>query len=142
MVEIGGKHMAQIKTISTTLDSLPAGAGASVLINGKLRKAPIPEGVAKKQLLRDIILIAWPSLVELLLTQLTSMADQVMVGNMPGAEGVMGLTAVGLASMPKFLLMTMVIAMNVGTTAVVARSRGQQDQAKANRVLSRPFCST
>ena len=127
--------MAQIKTITTTLDSLPAGAGPSVLENGKLRKAPIPEGVVSRQLLRDIILIAWPSLVELLLTQLTSMADQVMVGRLPGQEGIVALSAVGLATQPKFLLMTMVMALNVGATAVIARFRGQQNQEKARQAF-------
>lgn len=80
--------MAQVKTIMTTLDSLPAGAGPEILENGKLKKVPLSQGVTRKMLLKDIILIAWPSLVELLLTQLTSMADQVMVGRLPGQEGI------------------------------------------------------
>ena len=122
-------------TVQTALDDLPYGPIDSPDATGPVRKAVAPEGVSHKRMLKDVTLIAWPSFVELVLTQLTSMADQVMVGQMPGAEGVMGLTAVGLASMPKFLLMTMVIAMNVGTTAVVARSRGQQDQKKANQVF-------
>jgi len=122
-------------TVQTALDDLPYGPPDSPDAHGPVRKAAVPQGVSKRRLLSDVTLIAWPSFVELVLTQLTSMADQVMVGQMPGAEGVMGLTAVGLASMPKFLLMTMVIAMNVGTTAVVARSRGQQDQKKANQVF-------
>ena len=122
-------------TVQTALDDLPYGPIDSPDATGPVRKASAPEGISAKRLLSDVTLIAWPSFVELVLTQLTSMADQVMVGRMPGAEGVMGLTAVGLASMPKFLLMTMVIAMNVGTTAVIARSRGQQNQKKANQVF-------
>ena len=122
-------------TVQTALDDLPYGPIDSPDASGPVRKMAPPEGVSHKRLFSDVALIAWPSFVELVLTQLTSMADQVMVGRMPGTEGVMGLTAVGLASMPKFLLMTMVIAMNVGTTAVIARSRGQQDQKKANQVF-------
>ena len=122
-------------TVQTALDDLPYGPLNSEEATGPVKKAAIPQGVTSRRLLRDVTMIAWPSFVELVLTQLTSMADQVMVGRMPGAEGVMGLTAVGLASMPKFLLMTMVIAMNVGTTAVVARCRGQQNQKKANQVF-------
>jgi len=122
-------------TVQTALDDLPYGPIDSPDASGPVRKAKTPEGVSSKRLLSDVTLIAWPSFVELVLTQLTSMADQVMVGQMPGSEGVMGLTAVGLASMPKFLLMTMVIAMNVGTTAVIARCRGQQNQKKANQVF-------
>jgi len=120
-------------TVQTALDDLPYGPIDSPDAHGPVRKANAPEGISSKRLLSDVTLIAWPSFVELVLTQLTSMADQVMVGRMPGAEGVMGLSAVGLATLPKFLLMTMVIALNVGTTAVIARCRGQQDQKKANQ---------
>ncbi len=129
--------MSKIKstTVQTVLDDLPYGAVDSPDATGPVRKARAPEGITNKRLLKDVTMIAWPSFVELVLTQLTSMADQVMVGQMPGPEGVMGLTAVGLAGLPKFMLMTMVIAMNVGTTAMVARSRGQQNQKKANQVF-------
>ena len=120
-------------TVQTALDDLPYGPIDSPDATGPVRKAVAPEGVSSKRLLSDVTLIAWPSFVELVLTQLTSMADQVMVGRMPGTDGVMGLSAVGLATLPKFLLMTMVIALNVGTTAVIARARGQKDQAKANQ---------
>ena len=123
------------KTVRTALDDLDYGPLKSPDAYGKVKKAVVPEGVSPGRLRRDIMLIAWPSFVELLLTQLTSMADQIMVGQMPGAMGVYGLTAVGLASMPKFLMMTLVTAMNVGTTAIVARARGQQDRRMANRVF-------
>ena len=123
------------KTVRTALDDLDYGPLKSPDAYGKVKKAVVPEGVSTGRLRRDIMLIAWPSFVELLLTQLTSMADQIMVGQMPGAMGVYGLTAVGLASMPKFLMMTLVTAMNVGTTAIVARARGQQDRRMANRVF-------
>jgi len=123
------------KTVSTALDDLPYGSKESMGITGRVQKAIIPQGVTRKRILRDITLIAWPSFVELVLTQLTSMADQVMVGRLPGEEGVMALASVGLATLPKFLLMTLIMAMNVGTTAIIARSRGQQNREKANQVF-------
>ena len=83
----------------------------------------------------DILRIAWPSFLELLLTQLTSMADQMMVGNLPGETGVQALSAVGITILPKFLMMTMVSALNVGSTAVAARFRGMGDRQKVNEVL-------
>lgn len=122
-------------TVYTALDDLPYGPENPPDINGKVGRIHIPEGVSKKQLYKDSILIAWPSLVEMLLTQLTSIADQIMVGHLPGQEGVMALGAVGLAAQPKFLLMTLVQAMNVGSTAMVARFRGQHDRTKANLVF-------
>ncbi len=119
----------------TVLDDLPYGENDWKEATGKVGKIRIPDGVAKSSLYRDVVLIAWPSLVELVLTQLTSMADQVMVGHLPGQEGITALAAVGLAAQPKFLLMTMVQALNVGATAMIARFRGQQDREKANLVF-------
>lgn len=123
------------KTVQTALDDLPYGPLDNPEAYGRVRKAKAPQGVSRKRLVRDIAFIAWPSFLELVLTQLTSMADQVMVGRLPGTAGVQALSAVGLAGLPKFLLMTMVIAMNVGTTAIIARCRGQQNQPKANQVF-------
>ncbi|MBR1659472.1 MAG: MATE family efflux transporter [Oscillospiraceae bacterium] len=129
--------MAQKKTkiIRTALDGLPYGEENEALLQGKVGKPRLPDGVSQKSMMRDIVVIAWPSLLELVLTQLTSMADQIMVGRLPGEEGVMALAAVGLAAQPKFLLMTMIIALNVGATALVARFRGQQDRGRASEVL-------
>ncbi len=131
-----GKSSAEGKTVYTALDDLPYGEENSPLAAGPVGRVPVPQGITGRQLYRDVILIAMPSLVELVLTQLTSMADQVMVGRLPGQEGIAALAAVGLATQPKFLLMTMIQAMNVGSTAMIARFRGQQDRQGANRVFN------
>ena len=128
-------HEHRGKTVITALDRLPYGSPGGPGETGRVGKAREPEGVTKRELYRDVILIAMPSLIELVLTQLTSIADQMMVGNLPGYEGIVALTAVGLASQPKFLLMTMIQAMNVGATAVIARFRGRQDREKCNQVF-------
>ena len=128
------KSHAEGRTVQTALDGLPygeIGSGSS----GRIKRPPLPEGVTNKRLIRDVAVIAAPSLVELILTQLTSMADQIMVGRLPGEEGVMALAAVGIAMQPKFLLMTMIQAMNVGATAVIARCRGQNNRERANLVF-------
>ncbi len=117
------------------MDELPNGEWDEQEATRPVGRIRIPAGVQKKRLYRDVVLIAWPSLVELVLTQLTSMADQVMVGRLPGEEGIAALAAVGLAAQPKFLLMTMIQALNVGATAMIARFRGQQDRKKANAVF-------
>lgn len=132
---MNSKQNVEGKTVFTVLDELPYGNRESQNDAGPVKKIRIPEGVDKKRLYRDIVLIAWPSLVELVLTQLTSMADQVMVGHLPGQEGITALAAVGLAAQPKFLLMTMVQALNVGATAMIARFRGQQNREQANSVF-------
>ena len=123
------------RTVRTTLDQLPYGPPDSEHAKGKVTNPKLPDGVTERHILRDVILIAWPSLVELILTQITTMADQVMVGRLPGREGIIALSAVGLAMQPKFLLMTMIQAMNIGSTAVIARFRGQQNRERAQQVL-------
>lgn len=129
------RQSTEAKEVCTVLDELPNGEPNFQTDGGPVGRIRIPDGVEKKRLYRDIVLIAWPSLVELVLTQLTSMADQVMVGHLPGQEGITALAAVGLAAQPKFLLMTMVQALNVGATAMIARFRGQQDRRAANSVF-------
>lgn len=123
------------KVVPITLDQLPPGREEDIPDrNTKLRHEPMPEGVTHSMLYRDVLRIAWPAFFELVLTQLTSMADQIMVGQIPGDAGVSALSAVGLSAQPKFLLMTMIQALNVGSTAMVARFRGQGNREKANVV--------
>jgi putative MATE family efflux protein len=86
----------------------------------------------------DIVKIAWPSVVELTLTQLASMVDLMMVGGL----GAWALTSVGLTVQPKFLLMTIFMAMNVGATAMAARYKGAGDQEKANLILRQALLLT
>lgn len=132
----------------TTLDRLPYG-DETLSDDLKVRKF-LPEGVKSKDLYKDIIRIAWPSFVELLLTQLASMVDLMMVGSMGGKAhpeiGKQALAAVGLTTQPKFLLMTAFIAMNTGVTALIARNRGTNDKEQANLVARQgllfTFCAT
>lgn len=98
----------------------------------------LPPEVNSNMLYHDIVQIAWPSLVELILTQLASMVDMIMVGRL----GPWAISAVGLTTQPKFLMMTMFIAMNVGATALVARYRGEGNRKKANTVLNQAMLLT
>ena len=121
----------------TVLDSVEFGPEDVFDQHTKVSKV-LPEGVASKDLYRDIVRIAWPSLVELLLTQLASMVDMMMVGKL----GAWALSAVGLTTQPKFLLMTMFMALNVGATAMVARYRGAGEQEKANKIMRQALLMT
>lgn len=134
--------------LQTTLDRLPYGdenLSQDLKVNKK-----IPEGVKSKELYSDILRIAWPSFIELLLTQLASMVDLMMVGSMGGKAhpeiGTQALAAVGLTTQPKFLLMAAFIAMNTGVTALVARNKGTNDSKQANLVVRQgllfTFCVT
>ena len=134
--------------LQTTLDRLPYG-DEYLTDNLKVTKQ-LPEGVKSRDLYKDIIRIAWPSFVELLLTQLTSMVDLMMVGSMGGKAhpeiGTQALAAVGLTTQPKFLLMAAFVAMNTGVTALVARNKGTNDSKQANLVVRQgllfTFCAT
>lgn len=108
-----------------SLDRLPPGTDAD-LKEEKVSKR-LPSGITSKALYRDILHIALPATVELALTSLVSMVDLIMVGNL----GTWAITAVGLTTQPKFILMTMSMAMNVGATALVAQSKGAEDQEQA-----------
>lgn len=119
--------MSESSRVSITLDYIPAGERLDEYMDHKT----LPEGVTNQMMFRDVFKIAGPSFIELTLTQLTSMADMMMVGQL----GAWAITAVGLTTQPKFLLMTLFQSMNVGATALVARFKGAQDRVKANAVL-------
>ena len=126
----------QMKTLA--LDWVEMGTDeANRMADLKVTKT-LPEGISSKMLYEDIVHIAWPSLVELTLTQLASMVDLMMVGQL----GPWAITAVGLTTQPKFLLMTMFMAMNVGATAMVARYKGAGRQDKANEVMRQSLVLT
>jgi len=98
----------------------------------------LPPEVNSRMLYMDIARIAWPALVEMTLTQLASMVDMMMVGQL----GPWAITSVGLTTQPKFLLMTMFMAMNVGATALIARYKGAGDYPKANLILRQALLMT
>lgn len=115
------------------LDLVPMGTVEDELARkeNKTKKEPLPEGVTSKHVYQDIVHIAWPSLLELTLTSLTGSVDMMMVGQL----GSSAITAVGLTTQPKFLLMTLIMALNVGATAMVARYKGAGRQDKANLIM-------
>ena len=121
----GAKHF------KSTLDDLEFGPddGSAAAQAGSGLK--LPEGVSGRMVYGDIVRLAWPALVEFCLTQLASMVDLMMVGQL----GAFALSAVGLATQPKFLLMSMFMSMNVGVTAMIAHSRGSNQPARARMFL-------
>ena len=118
------------RALRTALDKLPWGNPEDT--GKKLpKKLSLPTEVTSRELYQDIITIAWPSLLELLLTQLTSMADLMMVGSL----GAWALTSVNLVTQPKFLLSTLFMALNVGCMTMVARHKGAGRRDLAQKVL-------
>lgn len=131
MAKIEKEGVAFSKTeqqVHLALDLVAEGDGG---FRGERVSKTLPEGITSRMLYSDVVRIAWPSLIELTLTQLTAMVDLMMVGRL----GPWAITAVGLTVQPKFLLMTMFVAMNVGATALVAQYRGAGEPEKANDIL-------
>lgn len=117
-----------------TLDKL--GWGTDETLEAEYRKTrkerrELPDTITNRELYRDVMQIAWPSLCELFLTSLVNMVDTMMVGNL-GADAI---SAVSIATQPKFLFLNLIMALNTGTTAMVSRARGMQDAERANRIL-------
>lgn len=133
-----GQAPSRVVMPKMALDLVPAGTVADEMEQKKHKKTPLPEQVTSKLIYKDIVQIAWPSLVELTLTQLASMVDMMMVGRL----GSSALTSVGLTTQPKFLLMTLFMSLNVGATAMVARYKGAGRPEKANLILRQSFLMT
>ncbi|MBQ8917098.1 MAG: polysaccharide biosynthesis C-terminal domain-containing protein, partial [Oscillospiraceae bacterium] len=80
---------------------------------------------------RGTLSIAWPSALEAFLVALIAAVDTIMVGSL-GAEAI---SAVGITTQPKFVVLTVIISLNVGVTTIVARRKGERDPEAANRCL-------
>ena len=80
---------------------------------------------------RNITKIALPSVLEMVLTSLIGSIDTMMVGTM----GTTAIAAVGLVGQPRMLMLSLFFALNVGVTAIVARRKGEDRQADANKTL-------
>ncbi|MBR2670229.1 MAG: MATE family efflux transporter [Solobacterium sp.] len=128
--------MSTRKMVKTYLDDAPWGTEEFLAAEEKKsrkERKKLPEGCESKVLYKDIMRIAWPSLVEQLLTSLVGMADMIMVGSMVNGDD--AISAVSLANQPKFIFISLMIALNVGVTAAVARDRGAQQHDQANKTL-------
>ncbi|MCR4401285.1 MAG: MATE family efflux transporter [Firmicutes bacterium] len=87
---------------------------------------------------RRVIDLAGPALVEMFLVTLVGMADMIMVGRI----GPAAIAAVGLTNQPMFLAQAVFMALNVGTTAVIARAVGAGMREVANDALRQSFMLT
>lgn len=84
-----------------------------------------------KEVYKDVIDVAWPSAIEAVLVQLISSADLIMVGSL----GAAAISAVGITTQPRFILLAVIFSLNIGVTAVVARRKGEGNREDANKAL-------
>lgn len=71
--------------------------------------------------------MAWPAAVESILVALVGAVDTMMVGGI----GAAAIAAVGITNQPKLILMALIMSLNIGVTAVVARRRGEKNRQGA-----------
>lgn len=91
----------------------------------------IGELPSSKQAYHNAIQMAWPSMIESVLTSIIGSVDMMMVGTI----GTAAISAVGLTQQPRFILLAFIFALNAGVTAVVARRKGEQNAEAANKAL-------
>ncbi|HCX62287.1 MAG TPA: MATE family efflux transporter [Clostridiales bacterium] len=84
-----------------------------------------------KEVYKNAIEVAWPSAIEAVLVQLISSADLIMVG----ALGAAAISAVGITTQPRLILLAVIFSLNIGVTAVVARRKGEDNREDANKAL-------
>lgn len=85
-----------------------------------------------------VIQLAGPSLIEMFLVTFVTMADMIMVGRL----GTWAITSVGLTNQPLFFALAIFFAINVGTTALVARSFGSGDFVTAKEAAKQSLMAT
>ncbi len=90
----------------------------------------------QKQIRTDIMTIAWPVLIEVLLGSLFGMIDMMMLGKMPNQMiASASVAAVGMTNQPLYLGLSLVQALNIGGTAMIARYYGARKYHRMESVL-------
>lgn len=84
--------------------------------------------ITSRAIRAKVMSLAGPALVEMSLMTLGMMANMIMVGRL----GPWAIAAVGLSNQPIFFIMALFMALNVGTTALVARFVGAHETGRAS----------
>ena len=82
--------------------------------------------------IRRVLAITLPALFELVLSQLFTMVDTIMLGR--SDVSAVAIAAVGLTNNPTNLMRSVIIALNIGTTAGVAWAVGAGEHKSANQI--------
>ncbi|MDO5338460.1 MAG: MATE family efflux transporter [Eubacteriales bacterium] len=85
----------------------------------------------RREIVHTTIDMAWPAIVESFFVAFAGLVDSLMVSSI----GAYAVAAVGLTTQPKFIGLSLFIALNVAISALVARRRGEKRQDDANRIL-------
>ena len=94
----------------------------------------VEQQLTNKELRKNIFVIVWPVFVEVLLGALFGMVDMMMVGKVPG-DTAAAVSAVGMTNQPMFLGLSLIQALNVGGTAIIARYFGAKKYNRMGSIL-------
>lgn len=84
----------------------------------------------------DIIRLSWPIVLELIMGTLFGMVDMIMLGRLANlGEAAESVAAVGITNQPMFVGLSLVQALNVGGTAMIARYLGAGKPDKIESTL-------
>jgi putative MATE family efflux protein len=85
-----------------------------------------------------VLALAWPVMAEMALQTLTQMVDMAMVGRL----GATAIAAVGLSFRPLFIGHALFLGLGAAATALVARSTGAGERARADHAATQAFASS
>ena len=92
------------------------------------RCGEIPE---QKEILHNVMQVAGPSMLEMLLVSLVGLVDTAMVSSL--GEG--AIAAVGITTQPKFIGLCFFISLSMALSALSARRKGEGNEESATQVL-------
>lgn len=100
------------------------------------RSFKMKDKLTNREIAKDIVLIAWPVFVELLLSSFFGMVDMMMIGQITDPNySAAAVASVGLTNQPYFLMVSLVQALNVGATAIISRYHGAKQYQDMENVL-------
>lgn len=91
----------------------------------------IRKSFPKKEHFKTCFNMAWPSILESFFMAFAGLLDSLMVSSL----GPSAVAAVGLTAQPKFIALSVFIALNVSISALVARRRGEGRREDANQIV-------
>jgi len=90
-----------------------------------------PSDLLNMSIRRALFILAWPTVLAVLLEQAATTVDMIMVGRLGAAE----IASVGFSSMINWTLTAMVMGLSVAVTAIVARYIGAGRPEEVSRSL-------
>lgn len=87
--------------------------------------------ISNIEIIKNVFKMAWPSTLETILIALISTIDTIMVSSL----GHKAISAVGVTNQPRMVLLSFVLALNLGVVVLISRRKGQNDCLQANRIL-------